>query len=241
MSGPTPPTISVPARTDKVYAGTITRSHVHAGTYGAVQSLMAAGLIHRWQIRTHGPYLANARNQLVRNFFSFDNPTDEEIAAAETNPGSVGPYDILLFIDSDMRPTNETARPVIESVTPETPIVGGLYLNPAEGNVARPVIYEIEEQGFMQPPPGPIPGSGLMTVGGIGTGFLAIHRTVLERFRDTFDEPVPWFTDLVFGDPPQYIGEDLAFCVRAHSLGIPVCVHRDAKIGHYKEVLLECP
>lgn len=215
----------------RVFIATITRGNVHAATIGAVHTAINAGLAHYWEILTHGPYLDNARNKVVRSFRKAR--TDADL-----------PYDILLFVDSDMRPQLSDFCAVISSCDEDRPIVGGLYLNPDAGNFARPVIYDLDDIGFVQYPAAPTGGTGLHEVGAVGTGFMAIHRSILDLMAERFGQDdgakgMPWFDEPLFHpDDDGTLGEDLTFCLRANSLGVPVYVHLDAKVGHYKEVLL---
>lgn len=212
----TPTTRAIPA--PRVRIATITRGPVHAGTIGAVNQIKNAGLSDYWSIHTHGPYLDCARNNQVAEFMGSD-------------------HEILLFVDSDMRPSVSDAVAVLSSCTPDTPVVGGLYLNPAEDGFARPVIYDLDEHGFIQHPECPVSGSGLVEVGAVGTGFMAIHRSILETLAAKYDSPVQWFDEIIYQG--NKLGEDLTFCLRVRDLGYPVMVHLDAKVGHYKEILLQ--
>ena len=165
----------------------------------------------------------------------------------EANKTAPEPYTVLLFIDSDMRPTNSDFAYVLSSCTPDRPVVGGLYLNPDADNFARPVIYGMDEHGFLQFPAAPTPGTGLAEVAAVGTGFMAIHATLLDRMIEKFGrdpeglygmpwfDEVPWDNELADGT----MGEDLVFCLRCSAMDVPVYVHLDAKVGHYKEVLLQ--
>lgn len=198
----------------------MTRGHIHAGTIGAVNAITSTDLADYWSIHTHGPYLDMGRNNMVREFLKSDPDR----------------YDKMLFVDSDMRPSITDATLVLSACTPEAPVVGGLYLNPVEGGYAAPVIYDLDEHGFIQHPDHPALGSGLVEVGAIGTGFMAIHRSLLELMTETYSEPVPWFDEIIYEG--NKLGEDLTFCLRVRSMGLPIYVHLDAKVGHYKEVLL---
>jgi len=213
----------------KVLCGVITRSHVHAGTIGSITWAISKGALSSWLIRTHGPYLTNARNSMVRAFLAIEHRDKTH----------------LLFVDSDQRFTPEDVRAVVSRCTRETPVVGGLYVNPDQTNGSHnPIAYSLEPDGFHQLDMGPCrwthpsEGDPCIEVGAVGTGFMAIHRSLIETMPGTFSEPCPWFAEPVFGDPPKMIGEDLGFCLRVLHLDHPVLLHRGAKIGHFKECLI---
>ena len=69
-----------------------------------------------------------------------------------------------------------------------------------------------------------------MQVAATGAAFLLIHRSVLKAMSDrSFNEAFPFFQETQNGPDP--VGEDLTFCLRLASLGIPVHVHTGVKIG----------
>lgn len=68
---------------------------------------------------------------------------------------------------------------------------------------------------------------------GTGSACILIHRTVLERIRDRFGT---WYDRVPNPTTEQYMGEDMAFCVRANALEIPVFVDTRVKTSHSKRV-----
>ena len=86
-----------------------------------------------------------------------------------------------------------------------------------------------------------IGNGGPIDVSMVGTGCMAIRRSVLEDSRMRYDE-----SDLKEGDPPAIFrfhtksnggyksGEDEDFCVRAKRLGYSVKLHTGIEVGHLR-------
>ena len=86
-----------------------------------------------------------------------------------------------------------------------------------------------------------IGNGGPIDVSMVGTGCIAIRRSVLEDPRMRYDE-----SDLKEGDPPAIFrfhtksnggyksGEDEDFCVRAKRLGYSVKLHTGLEVGHLR-------
>jgi GT2 family glycosyltransferase len=185
----------------------------------AVGAAQTEGVVDEWTFRFCNMYLANGRNDCVRHFLKTD-------------------HDVMLFLDSDVAPTVEAFKLVLKEVSRDNPVVCGWYRGLLEDGTTVPVIYSLKDQEFFQvteadllEAEGPV-----VRVGAAGTGFMAIHRDLLEAMPGTFDAPCEWFAEPVMGG--QMIGEDLGFCARVHSLGFPILVHKDARAAHYKEVAL---
>lgn len=154
----------------------------------------------------------------------------------------------LLMIDSDMTFEPDALDRLVGKADPaERPIVGGLCFGLEADGTHTPTLFDI----FKGPDGGPEVGryreweiDSLMKVGGTGTAFLLIHRTVFERFDafepaegvTAFNKTFPYFQETeYFGKP---IGEDLTFCFRAGFLDIPVHVDTGCHIGHIKTRVL---
>ena len=181
-----------------------------------------------------GPYLDMGRNECVEAFYA--QPT---------------PDDFLLFVDTDIQFSAADIEAVVNAATSHHadtgiwPVVGGLYQGVVAGGKHRNVIaYELRDDGdthrfypitvdeinaYTTETP-----DALFEVGGIGTGFMLIHRDILDNFRGHFDEPQVWFYEGAING--QWFGEDLIFCLRAKSLGHPVFAHPRVRLTHYKEV-----
>jgi hypothetical protein len=194
-----------------------------------VQSLLATqilGIDATICIQQNGPYLDIGRNRMVDTF--------------RTNPLYTH-CDRLLFVDSDIGFDPAHIQTLVDD---DLPIVSGVYHSLFDQGI-RPVVYTwttnkddlkvmtpIEQWGRPE-------GENLVPVDGVGTGFLMIHRNVFERFLDEYQAPSAWFGNDILGR--VQLGEDLAFCVRATNLGIPVVVDRRVHVSHSKGIVLQGP
>lgn len=177
-----------------------------------------------------GANLSDPRNKLVKQFMGF---------RAEW----------LLMVDSDMEFPPDALDQLIGKADPvERPIVGGLCFGLEADGTHTPTLFDVFKGANGEPEVGRYrewqPDS-LMKVGGTGTAFLLIHRSVFERFdafepaegTTAFNKTFPYFQETeYFGKP---IGEDLTFCFRAGLLGIPVHVDTSLHIGHIKTRVLD--
>lgn len=78
--------------------------------------------------------------------------------------------------------------------------------------------------------------SPVCSVAAIGTGFLAIHRSILDTLGAHYGEPLPWFDEPVIH--AVHYGEDFGFCHRVRELGYPVLAHRGCTPLHHKTIKL---
>lgn len=171
-----------------------------------------------------GALLAAARNSVVDQFLAED--------AA----------DWLLFIDSDMVFERESLEQLFEHADPETcPIIGGLCFGLDFVDGPFPVVYKLVDtpDGPMTHRPSVLDqDTGLLPVDATGAAFLMIHKRVLLAMRERgFSKAYPYFqeTELGGGHP---VGEDIAFCLRARTLGFPIVVNLDLRVGHKKDQIV---
>lgn len=171
-----------------------------------------------------GALLASARNGVVEQFL--------EAEAA----------DWLLFIDSDMVFERDSLEHLFQHADAEKcPIIGGLCYGLDLIDGPFPVVYKLVDtpDGPMTHRPSALDQeTGLMAVDGTGAAFLMIHKSVLTAMKDRgFSAAYPWFqeTELGGGHP---VGEDITFCLRARTLGFPIVVNLDLRIGHKKDQII---
>lgn len=147
--------------------------------------------------------------------------------------------DVLLFVDDDIRYEPEDAIKICQEAYERKTIVGATYAIKREENTwitAKPltpdqVIYFRE-------------GENPVEVKWIATGFMAIHREVLENMIDKLGLPLCHPTDLKFypfflpmlhqvenGDH-LYLSEDWSFCERARQIGYKIYLDPSIRIGH---------
>lgn len=80
----------------------------------------------------------------------------------------------------------------------------------------------------------------LIKVAATGTGCLLVSRNALEKIRDVYDGNV-WFDQVSYpkreGDKNQIrISEDMSFCYRLGTVGIPVYIDLSVRTNHMKTV-----
>ena len=182
-----------------------------------------------WIPQPSGPYLDDGRNATVQSFRrEFPNT------------------DWLLCVDSDIWHPDLYSQIVLLLRTGMylgAQLIGGSYLGHYHGNIStiaarwvnRPdgiaelvnvTKEEVETHDDTVP------------VDVIGTGFLAIHSTLLERMAHTFAPPQVWFDEPVwhYGGQDVHFGEDWAFCLKATELGIRPLLHRGVRLIHKKTI-----
>lgn len=192
---------------------------------------------------TSGPRIAEARSQLVDCFFA-----EPLFEGAEW----------LLMVDSDMVFEANMVERLMEVADPkETPILGGLCFAGGRSHDPYPTIYrQVELAGhdgksFVGVEPiREYPRDELVRVGATGGACLLVHRQVFiamshehprgwGTFPDGRKNPYPWFVEGTVTPNGEPVGEDIAFCMRADQLGIPIHVHTGVKLGHVKHFILD--
>ncbi len=214
-------------------AGTISPGAVRIETVtsvlGAMDKETAPSPITDWIIQACGPYLDDGRNRIVLNYLALD-PAEHP--------------DVLLFIDSDIMFTASDVHAVVSECSPDTPVVGGAYCSPQGGR------YYVVAYDYVDGEPGSVfegmrtfrsipvddvrDEKGLREVDGLGTGFMAIHRSLLHEMEGRWEAPQQFFAENVVGG--VHLGEDLCFCLRVKHMGYPVILHQGAKVTHFKTV-----
>lgn len=160
--------------------------------------------------------------------------------------------DYLLIVDTDM--VWEPSVPEL-LIKKDVPIVSGFYLGRHEDGKAFPV-------GTMWTTPYKLDASDnsgqvmrelvmddlkepLVEVAGVGMGCCLIRRDVCEALGPLKGEhPEGWPFAVGQMDIPGgliFLGEDIAFCVRAFQLGYSSYVAADVGIGHVKHFIMMPP
>lgn len=219
--------VLTPRKQQKVVAAYPHPSTVSARFHKSWDALRQYDFGHLRRIADGGGHLPNSSGANVTN-------ARNEIAAKFLDDHDA---DWLWFIDTDMVFPPDILDRLVESAHPtERPILGALCFSIQDGFRACPTLYTIRPDGLA----GRIydyPPNTLMRVF-TGTGCLLIHRTALEKMREkAFDPAYPWFQETRTKDLP--IGEDITFCIRAESMGIPVHVDTRIKVGHEKTYVVD--
>ena len=168
-------------------------------------------LVHGRVAKVSGPRVAAARNEIVEHFLT----TDAEW---------------LLMVDADMiLPHHLLERLSQVADADERPIVGGLCFSRDPDGCPFATLYYVDEGKLLhrltQWPQGKV-----VEVHATGAACLLIHRRVLEAVADS-DYTQVW--------PEAPIGEDIAFCLQAVSLGFPIFVDTSLNVGHVKAQILD--
>jgi hypothetical protein len=83
------------------------------------------------------------------------------------------------------------------------------------------------------------PRDTVIPVAGTGSACIVIHRSVFERVQAHEGGKPSWYNRLTNPTTNQVIGEDLSFCYRAASIGIPLHVDTGTKTTHLKPIWLQ--
>lgn len=174
------------------------------------------------------PRIAEARSQVVDRF-------------AEHFPG-VG---WLLMIDADMSWEPDAVDRLLHAADRKLrPIVGGLCFA-QDGKGVKPTLYRLTNDTLDMEPIRDYPRGELVQVDATGAAFMLIHRSVFAGMKEAYGKrgdgsvnPYPWFVEGSTTKSGWALGEDIAFCLRAKTLGIPIHVDCGTRIGHEKTVIL---
>lgn len=155
--------------------------------------------------------------------------------------------DWLLFLDGDQRFTPEAYDALVEVAdAEERPVLTGLYfgIRRLDG-----LLYPLPLPNiFSRDPSKPnffehivhYPPNAVIRVDACGAGLLLAHRSVFEKIS-AINEPEfqkVWFKDhpLPNGD---WLSEDIYFCDRAASAGVPIYCHTGVVSPHVKSYIVD--
>lgn len=179
-----------------------------------------------------GPRIAAARNTIVRQFL--------------TNP--VLDAEWLWMLDSDMVFEPDVLDSLLDAADPvKRPIMGGLCIGggrtkmvPTLYRISTPEEWEADPEHDKQPVRAveDWPDGKVVKVDATGAACLLMHREALIKIGNHYGDPVPWFAESVYKGVKE-IGEDITFCFRAQSVGIPIYVHTGAQLGHVKPFVMD--
>lgn len=217
-----------------VTIATITAGDLRAEFHMGILDTHTDGLDGRYHgsfIQPCGPYLDMGRNDAVRKWYANFPDTD-----------------YLLFVDSDIAFGPDHVRVILDDAdahyaqTGERAIYGGIYQG-IYGGGRKVIAYQLrsDDDGVRRFYPytpdaiSHVPTGALIEVDGLGTGFMLIHRDILDHFERTFPSPQEWFYEGVIGKN-DWAGEDLFFCYRAQSLGYKIYAHSGVQLVHYKTI-----
>lgn len=232
-----------PPRDAEALAGAVAMAYVHSNEvayswHHSVIELMG------WDFANHG--------RIVRGgFISIRYGTDGLVEARNKAVATFlheGRADWLFWLDTDMGFAADALDRLMAVADPDDrPIVGGLCFSQRELTSddmggwrcsATPTVFDwahIDDQmGFAVR--WEYPDNTAIRVAGTGSACILIHRSAFERIDEKFG-PV-WYDRVPNTSTGQVVSEDLAFCMRAGTLDIPVHVHTGVKTTHQKALWL---
>jgi hypothetical protein len=145
--------------------------------------------------------------------------------------------DVLMMIDDDMVFSTEEVYQVCREAHEKKAVVGAAYLFRRD---PTRIVLGVMSKGIEEVTFGP--GGHLKEVAGIGGGFMAIDRSVLENLAKTLpvlngnangNTLIPFFHPIIKEELMVEIGEDVSFCERVRDAGIKVyCDTQITGVGH---------
>jgi len=179
-----------------------------------------------------GPRVAEGRNSVVDIF-------------ATKHPEA----DWLLMLDADMTFSPDLLHKLMKEADPtESPVIGGLCFAGGRENKPYPTVYSAQQKDgyYSVERVYDYPRNAMVRVAATGGACLLVHRQVLAAMKKAYGETqsgapsiYPWFIEGLQGPEGEAWGEDVAFCLRAGALGIPVWVHTGVKLGHIKPQIID--
>jgi hypothetical protein len=213
---------------DVAYSWCFSLLQLFVADLGGPQRIVRGGII---PISVEGGQLTLARNKAVGHLLESDAPW-------------------MLWLDTDMGFTPDLLERLLAAADPaERPIVGALCFSQRKlgpdgmggyHTAASPTIFDWapvktdggDLEGFDIR--WSYPSDALVRCDGTGSAAVLIHRSVFERIAERYG--AEWYHRVLASNGPM--GEDLSFCMRATTLGIPIYVHTGVKTTHAKRIWL---
>jgi glycosyltransferase involved in cell wall biosynthesis len=209
-----------PGEVSMAHMASVMRARDHMLQYG-----MTPGFIER---RARSQHVHRARNEIVQGFLASD-------------------CDYLFFVDADMGiPRNAIERLLSVAHVDERPVVAGLCFAQRDIGfcdddystsfdiVPTVQLWNIDDDdevtsfGIVED----YPRDAVIQIDGTGGACVMIHRGVLEKMRERWDDH--WFTPIKNKNTGGPFGEDTSFFLRCRRIGIPVHMDTSVKTSHDK-------
>jgi GT2 family glycosyltransferase len=156
----------------------------------------------------------------------------------------------LWVVDTDMGFPADTLERLVAAADPvERPVVGALCFsmreNKSDGSCGwdtspAPTLFgwakraDDDEFGFVVRWDYSV--GALTKVAGTGSACILIHRSAVEKVRLAHGDT--WYDRVVYAQGKKKVSEDLSFCYRLGTVGVPVYVDCSVRATHHKEVWL---
>lgn len=162
--------------------------------------------------------------------------------------GSTVSGDWFLWLDADATFDADTLARLMDAADArDRPVVGALAFGGDVDNMF-PTLYNLgrdDEGRWTMDKELDYPRDALVKVGATGCHCILIHRSVFllmhkhfSKLPDGRPNPYPWYPEGGTRADGHPIGEDVAWCINAQALGIPIYVHTGIRTGHVKEFIL---
>ena len=216
-------------------------AYLHPGEVSAAFSMSLLKLMLHESFRTGMPPLVMANRCSSGNIVEGRNEVAQQMLDST-------PCEWLLFTDADMGFAPDSLERLLASADPQDrPVVGGLCFavkrtgtdpdTHAERFQCMPTLYNWRELpdrvGFQVVEN--YERDALQVVGATGAAFVLIHRSVLQKIRDTYGDR--WF-DRIPHELPKPNGtlfsEDMSFCIRVAGIDVSLYVDTAVKTCHDK-------
>lgn len=245
-STPAPPRVLVA----NINRGTISSNMM----MGVIQSLQAQ-VIHGLVVVESGPYLDSGRNKAIANALTLPEWDwllfiDSDIEFAPSHITTL----LAPYADDGLNPVT---APVMGGIYCNPFGDDGVPGETKGEDRVGPVAYEwvtvdnllgekagvptstfrrLSRKALAALPGDGFAGDDICRVACVGTGFLAIHRSLLIHMESVYPQPLPWFEEPVRDG--VHFGEDMGFCLRLMDMGYPVLVNRACTPLHHKTMKL---
>jgi hypothetical protein len=151
--------------------------------------------------------------------------------------------DWLLWIDSDIVLNIDALYLLWHAADSETaPIVSGVYFisKEPEGTTMRPFPCIFKDLGnheiqYLHP----LPEMELVDCDLAGFGILMMHRSVVEKMRETLPDQGFFNEEVGSGKDDEFVGEDIIFFRKMKKAGIQLKAHTGALVKHMKRFSLD--
>jgi hypothetical protein len=241
----------------RVCLTTMARESISIWTHAGIVQAMTTGRAAYHLAIEAGPYLDDGRNKCIGNALAIRDEDDNLLwdwhLFVDSDIEFANDHLEALFAPTAHADYDPTVYPFNDSGVPgDVPDAAGGYFGPVayewterddlpgeKAGVPTMAFRRLSRAAFATRPPVNEfwNADGQVTqVDAIGTGFLAIHASLLTKMYEHYGEPLPWFDEPIRNG--VHLGEDFGFALRCMDLGYPVLAHRGCTPMHNKTTKL---